>query len=472
MHDVNTVYAVLDNHKYGDLKPYLFKSTNRGNTWSSITGNIPDSTIIWRIVQDHVKPELMFIGTEFGIYFTHDGGGNWIKLKGNVPTIPFRDLAIQKRENDLVGASFGRSFFVLDDYSALRHINPEQIKEEATLFPTRDAWWYIPRPSATFGGKGSQGASYFLTPNPPFGAVFTYYLSEGYSTKKAERQKDEKKLLKDKKDVSFPGWEELEKESREEDPTILLTIVDDAGKIIRQFEGPAGKGFHRVAWDLRKPAARAINIHSNSVFNSSSSYGSFLVVPGNYSVSISKKINGEITELSNPVSFNVKRMNMGALDGSTVKETVAFWNEVDDMRMAISALRIVLDNTKRKVAGMKKALAVTNIEPADLNLKIHSLNQQLLDINQKIFGSNLKQEIGEKTKPTIMSRLNAASMGVQNSTYGPTPTHIKSLDIAKSEFQEIVLELENLVDQQIPIVEKQLIGAGAPWMEGQEIPEY
>ena len=472
LHDPNTVYIVLDNHKYGDFKPYILKSTNRGNTWKSITGNIPDSTLVWRIVQDHVKPELMFVGTEFGIYFTIDSGSQWVKLKGNIPTISFRDLAIQKRENDLVGASFGRSFFVLDDYSALRHISPEQLKDEATLFPTRDAWWYIPRPSTTFGGKGSQGASYYIAHNPPFGAVFTYYLSEGYSSKKAVRQKQEKKLIKEKEDVPFPGWDEVEEERREEAPVILLTIKDSTGSIIRRLEGPAGKGFHRMAWDLRRPAGRAINIHSKSVLNPPSANGSFMVLPGNYTASISKRINGEITELSELITFKVKRMNKGTLDGSSPEETVAFWNEVDNMRMATSALNISINNAMLKVAGMKKALAVSNLAPGTLDKEIYSLNQQLLVIDQKLYGNKSKNEIGEKNNPTVMSRLNVASMGVQNSTYGPTPTHIKSLDIAKSEFKEIKAELANITDTQIPELEKQLIEAGTPWMEGQKIPEY
>lgn len=472
LHDANTVYIVLDNHKSGDLRPYIYKSINRGNTWKSITGNIPDSTLVWRLVQDHIKPELMFVGTEFGIYFTIDGGSRWVKLKGNVPTISFRDLAIQKRENDLVGASFGRSFFVLDDYSALRHISPEQLKEEATLFPTRDAWWYIPRPSTTFGGKGSQGAAYYLAPNPPFGAVFTYYLAKGYSSKKAVRQKQEKKLIKEKEDVPFPGWDEVEAERREETPIILLTITDSTGNIIRRLEGPAGKGFHRVAWDLRKPSARAINIRDKSVLNPPSPNGSFLVLPGNYTVTISKRINGEITQLSEPITFRIKRMNKGTLDGSSPEETVAFWNEIDDMRMATSALGIAINNAMLKVAGMKTALAVSNLTPGNLDKEIYSLNQQLLDIDQKLYGNKSKNEIGEKTNPTVMSRLNAASMGVQNSTYGPTPTHIKSLDIAKSEFQVIKAELNKVTAEQIPKVEKQLIEAGAPWMEGQEIPGY
>ncbi len=189
LHDANTVYVVLDNHKFGDLSPYIFKSTNKGKSWKSMSSNIPERTLCWRIVQDHINPELLFLATEFGIYFTIDGGGNWIKLKGGLPTISFRDLAIQKRENDLVGASFGRSFYVLDDYSFLRNVSEDVLKKEAELFPVKDALWYIPKL-----GKGSQGATFFVAKNPPYGATFTYYLKESYQTDKAIRQEKEKKL--------------------------------------------------------------------------------------------------------------------------------------------------------------------------------------------------------------------------------------------------------------------------------------
>ena len=112
LYDQNTVYIALDNHKYGDYKPYLLKSNNKGKSWQSITGNLPKNHLVWRFVQDHVNKNLMFIGTEFGLFFTVNAGKKWIKLKGNVPTISFRDLAIQRRENDLVAASFGRGFFL------------------------------------------------------------------------------------------------------------------------------------------------------------------------------------------------------------------------------------------------------------------------------------------------------------------------------------------------------------------------
>ena len=190
-HDVDTVYAVFDNHKTGDFKPYLMKSNDRGKTWHSITGDLPERQILWRFAQDHVKPNLYFLGAEFGLYFTLDAGSKWIQLKGNVPTISFRDIEIQRRENDLVGASFGRSFFVLDDYSFLRESSNELLNEkEFVLFPIRKALLYVPaRPLG--GEKGSQGDGFFTAPNPPFGAVFTYYLKDSFKTLKQSRHEKE-----------------------------------------------------------------------------------------------------------------------------------------------------------------------------------------------------------------------------------------------------------------------------------------
>ena len=104
--DKNTVYVVFDNHKYGDYNPYIYKSKNKGFTWQKLTNNLPDNTILWRLVQDHKNKNLLFLGTEFGVYFTNNGGDEWIKLKGGLPNISVRDIAIQKSENDLVLRNF------------------------------------------------------------------------------------------------------------------------------------------------------------------------------------------------------------------------------------------------------------------------------------------------------------------------------------------------------------------------------
>ena len=121
--DKDTVYVALDNHKQGDYKPYLIKSTNRGKSWKSIASNLPDKHLVWRIVQDHENPNLLFIGTEFGLFFTVDGGKQWTELTGGLPTISFRDVKIQRRENDLIAGTFGRGIYILDDFSPLRKIN-------------------------------------------------------------------------------------------------------------------------------------------------------------------------------------------------------------------------------------------------------------------------------------------------------------------------------------------------------------
>ncbi len=240
--DADTVYVCLDNHKYGDFKPYLVKSTDRGKKWTSIAGDLPDRHLVWRLVQDHVKSDLLFAATEFGIFFTIEGGEKWIRLPGGVPTISFRDLAIQRRENDLVGASFGRGFYVLDDYTPLRHVNEGAMEQEALLFPVRKAPWYFERRPLGDDGQASLGAAYFVADNPPFGAVFTYHLADGLKSLEEERREEEKKLEKDWKDTPYVGYDALERERRQPKATILLTVRDTDGNVVRTLEGPPRRG--------------------------------------------------------------------------------------------------------------------------------------------------------------------------------------------------------------------------------------
>ena len=122
LHDENTVFAVFNSQRQGDFKPYILKSLDKGKTWTSISSNLPERGNTYCLKQDHVDPNLLFVGTEFGAYFSNDAGLNWTKLSG-LPTIAVYDLDIQKRENDLVAATFGRGFYVLDNYTILRSLS-------------------------------------------------------------------------------------------------------------------------------------------------------------------------------------------------------------------------------------------------------------------------------------------------------------------------------------------------------------
>jgi hypothetical protein len=465
--DVNTVYVALDNHKFGDLSPYLLKSTDRGGSWRSIAGNIPERTLIWRLVQDHVEPDLLFAGTELGVYFTIDGGNKWIKLSGGVPTIPFRDLAIQRRENDLVGATFGRGFYVLDDYSVLRHVSEEQLEREATLFPVRKAWWYIERPVLSFGKNASQGAAYFRAENPPFGAVFTYYLAEGLKTKKDVRQEAEKELIKEERDVPFPGWDEVESERRQEEPIIWLTVKDSEGGVVRRIAGPTAKGFHRVAWDLRFPATNAIDIEADP---GAEDPRGVLAMPGRYTVTLSKEIDGAVTDLSGPLPFDVERMREGALEGAEDDDTEAFWLRTAELQRETTAASLALREAMKKVEAMQTALSRTPAPPGDLDGRLHELRETLLALDEELNGNRSKREVGEKTRPTIRSRLRFVIGGIRYTTYGPTPNLVKSLEIATDRFAEFKPALELVLDERIPAMERALMEAGAPWVEGGRIP--
>ncbi|MBU8893210.1 MAG: hypothetical protein KOO66_10555 [Bacteroidales bacterium] len=463
----NVVYIALDNHKFGDLNPYLLKSTDKGKSWKSIKGNIPEKTLVWRLVQDHVKPELLFAATEFGIYFTIDGGTQWTKLTGGVPTISFRDLAIQRRENDLIGASFGRSFFVLDDYSVLRNVSEDQLKKEATLFPTRKAWWYIQRAPLGRELKGSMGASLYTAPNPAFGAEFTYYIGTEYKTLKDIRKEKEKKLTKENQNIPFPGWDALETERIQEKPKILLTVKDSKGNVVRKLEGKNSIGFHRIAWDLKFPSTRAISTESRS--SGWLPEGS-MVAPGKYTVTLSKQVDGVVTDLSEPMGFTVEQLRKGVLEGSTPDETVAFWKELAEMQCATSAASMSLNIAKRKVDVMYKAALNAQNIPGELENKLYKLKQEMIEIEIEYYGNRSKVKIGERGKPTVYSRMSAAQMGTMNSTYGPTQTHIRSLEIAKKQFEPIRIKIENITNNRIPELEKELREAGAPWIEGQPLP--
>ncbi len=467
LYDADTVYVALDNHKYGDFTPYLLKSTNRGRSWSSIASNLPERHLVWRLVQDHVKPELLFLGTEFGIFFSINGGGEWVQLTGDVPTISFRDLAIQRRENDLVGGSFGRGIWILDDYSPLRDVSESQLEAEATLFDTRKALWYIPRGTLGFGPKGSQGESHYTAPNPPYGAVFTYYLADGYKTAKQIRTESEKDLIEEGENVPFPGWDAVEAERRQTAPTMVLTVRDTDGNVVRRLEGPANKGFHRIAWDLRYPATDAIG-GEGGFFGPPQGH---LVAPGTYSVELAKQIDGQTTQLASARSFEVERMRSGALAGAAPEATVDFWAQLGAMQGKLGAASQVLENSREKLGHLKTALSRSEAAPGDLDTQIHQLEQQLFAIEEQLSGNQSKGQVGEKTAPTVGSRLGVAAIGTAFSTYGPTATHRRSLEIAEQEFAGINDQLKTISEQRIPALERQLKALGAPWTPGSPLPE-
>ncbi|MEJ7623679.1 MAG: hypothetical protein WKF34_06770 [Pyrinomonadaceae bacterium] len=250
-HDANTVYALYNNHQNGDFKPYIVKSADAGRTWTSIKGNLPERGSTYAIAEDHVNQDLLFVGTEFGMYFSVDGGGRWTQMRSGLPTVAIRDIAIQRAENDLVLGTFGRGIYVLDNYSPLRTIKREEMAKPSILFPVKEALMYV-RSNTAFAS--SQGASFYTAPNPAYGATFTYFLKDSPKSLRQKRQDAERDAERRKVPFRYPSIAELRTETEEESPTLIFTISDDKGSIVRRLSAPAQAGIQRVVWDMRYTA--------------------------------------------------------------------------------------------------------------------------------------------------------------------------------------------------------------------------
>ena len=451
LYDENVVYAAFDNHKYGDYKPYLFKSSNKGATWNSISNNLPNRTLVWRIVQDHEKQDLLFLGTEFGVYCSLDGARSWVKLKGGFPNISVRDLAIQKRENDLIAGTFGRGIYILDDYSALREIDPEK---DTQLFKPRDGRWYMQRRVLGGSKKASQGDNFFVADNPPFGVEFTYYLKDKFKSKADLRKEKEKKIEKDKGTVETPQWSVLEEEMKELAPMEYLFIYDSKDNIIRKIKGKNTKGINRLVWDLSTESTATISIENIERETKGS-----MAAPGEYSAQLFKKIEGRYTAIGDKVSFEVKKANNSSLKGSSPEEVSAHWKNVSALRAKSSDLQSDMNDTKDLIQVMLKAYDQAMSTDESLQIDLLKVRDQLLSIEQKFGGSKARSQVGEKSEyPTIWNYIWAGSA---NTTYGPTASHLKYLDNANKLSNKISTEL-NQIKKLIGPLEKRLDGIGAP----------
>lgn len=454
--DANTVYVVMDNHKYGDFTPYIIKSTNRGQSWTNISSSLPERHVVWRIVQDHVDENLLFAATEFGIFFTVDGGNKWIQLKGGAPTISFRDITIQREQEDLVGASFGRGFFILDDYTPLREINSETLAKDGVLFPTRDALWYMPT-----GKVDSQGDTDYVADNPPFGAVFTYYLKEDHLSKEAQRQQRERQL-DDNEDVPFPGWDALDEEIAAEDPFVQITIKDESGTVINRVKGPARKGIHRVNWELRHASKNMITLESAGSGGWFSD--AFPVIPGTYTASMAIVDNGETRELSEPISFDVVPLFDGALERKPNELRQEFMQNLIAFQQDLTATSNKLAEQMDLIEAMRTALSRAESEDPALRERLHNARMKLLEFDKAMSGSEAKGQVGEKNPPTPSQRMFVGFRAL-STTYGPTQTHIETVEAGKNELEAIKQDIDAFIGSEMPQLRRALEAIGAPPIE-------
>jgi photosystem II stability/assembly factor-like uncharacterized protein len=471
-HDVNTVYAVFNNHKNGDFKPYILKSIDKGTSWQSVSGDLPERGSVYVVAEDHENPDLLFAGTEFGLFFTSDGGKRWIQLKGGLPVIAIRDIAIQKRENDLVLASFGRGFFILDDYSPLRTANEELFNKEAHIFSIKDSWMFLESRPLGLRGKSFQGTSFFTADNPPLGAAITYYLKEDLKTRKEIRQQKEEELREKGENIIYPSFQEIRMEDDETDPKLIFTIQDSEGHIVRKIEKEPEKGIQRITWDFHYPPTTPSRLTLPEFDNPFSEPDKGpLALPGTYTVSLAKFQNGVLTELVKPVRFSTRLLNQTTLPAADSEALLEFKKEVSEMLRVVSGTSRTLSELKEKIQYITEAIRNSSEIPSDIVTRIAGLDQRLKDIDRKLNGDYSLQRREFPVPPSISSRINTIVSGLWSSTSAPTETQRTSLEIAKNDFEDVYLEIKTITEKELAELEEILEKGKTPWTPGR-LPEW
>lgn len=469
-HDAATVYAAFDNHKMGDFKPYVLKSGDRGRSWVSIAGDLPERGTVYAVVEDPKDRNLLYAGTEFGLFFTPDGGKKWIQLKGGLPTIQVRDLAIQEREDDLVVATFGRGFYILDELATLRGLDAAKLDAEAILFPPGKAQLFVPGSRIGDRERGFLGETYYAAANPPFGATFTWYLKDAPKTMKEARAEAEKKAIEEKRDIAYPTLAILRAETEEEAAVVAVTVVDDQGATVRRLETKPAKGMQRLTWDLRYPAADpAAKVVTTAPF-SVPAQGPF-AAPGRYRARLELTSAGS-TKLLGEADFEVEALSLATLPAKDRAAVRDWQRKTARLQRAVLGAENLTGELGERLALLRIAVdapqagAVPAARNAELDRRLRALELELAKISIALSGDRFLRARNEADLPSISERVQNVVFSSWSSTAEPTQTQRDAYAIAGAAFTRELARLKKFVEVDLAAVEQEMERDGAPWTPG------
>lgn len=442
-HDENVAYAAFNNHKQGDFKPYILKSVDKGNSWTALQNDLPERGTVYAIAEDHVDPNLLFAGTEFGCWVSVNGGQNWVELSAGLPTIAVRDMAIQKRENDLVLGTFGRGFYILDDYSPLRKLTQSSLETSAKIFPIKTALAYVESNPLGLRGVGSQGGSMYAAPNPEFGATFTYFSKEKPKSPKEQRQEKEQKAKKAGEDIDYPSYADFVAEDTYEKAYLLFIVKDADGNEVRKIKKPASEGIQRVTWNLRYPPTTPIVTKKPKVGRYEDPNEGPLVIPGKFTVELWQADNGVLAKLVDPTPFEVIPLENSSLDRQTTAN-IAFKKQVQELRRKMKGSDKEHKELDKRLKHIKHA--IQNYPGADIAWMkdVKALEKASHAIRIQFSGDSHKSKRDIETVPGTADRVENIVWNSWYSTADPTATHKEQFALAQEEYAAIRTSLDEM----------------------------
>ncbi|WP_026853626.1 WD40/YVTN/BNR-like repeat-containing protein [Geothrix fermentans] len=467
-HLAGTVYVAFDNHKTGDFHPYLLRSRDRGRTWESIAAGLPERGSVYTVREDPAREGLLYCGTEFGLFFSLDAGQSWTKF-AKLPTIAVKDLAIQAREGDLVVATFGRGFYILDDLTPLREAKPGDFTAEAHLFGLRPAQAYIQAVPLGGPGKSFQGDSLYLSPNPPFGAVFTYHVKAEPKALGKQRREREKEAAKAGRDPVLPTWDDLRAEDREISPAVVLTIAAADGQVVRRLAAKPGKGLQRVAWDLRLQDPGPIRLKEPAE-RDPWDYGArgALAAPGRYQATLAFQVDGVLKPVAEPVTFEVKPLDADRLAPAQWAEYSAFCARMGEIQRRAMGASEHLGEAQNRLDFVRKALLETSAAEAALLDRARTLHRELKDLRSLLSGDATVARYQEPTAPGILGRVREVTGSVWATTQLPTATQRQNLAWAEEGLKGFQVRFDAALAA-LKALEDALESAKAPYTPGRPV---
>jgi len=365
--------------------------------------------------------------------------------------------------------TFGRGFYVLDDYSALREIDGAGKVAESKIFPVRDALMYEQSTPLGLPGRSFQGDSYYSAENLDPVAIIPFYFDEDLKSLKDLRKEKEKESNKSAAGTAYPSYEELQAEADEITPQLQFIISDKDDNVVKRITQKPKKGINRVKWDLRYNPKDAISLRKPSFYNpfAGISQGP-LVAPGTYTVQMAKSIGGKLSMVGESTSFNIKALNNTVMPAKDKEAKTAFQRDVAELSRAMDGAAGAVSEIKDKMKYIAKAVELIESPSESIVQKMHEINNDIKDIELKMYGDRLKARLDMKQPLTPYGRMGWIGYEQSNSTAAPTKTHQKGYRIAKAEFEPILGDIKSTLSK-LKGLEDTLEDADAPYTPGRII---
>src|SRR6185312_4051753 len=414
-HDANSAYVAVDFHEVDNNKPYAFKTHDSGKSWTSIAAGLPADDPARVVREDPNRKGFLVLGTDTGLFYSADDGGHWTALKSNFPTVPIYDVKFVKASHDLVVATHGRGLFVLDDITPLEETGGEFARSGFHLFPVAPAvnWHMWNKHGFASGG--------YVAPNPPTGAVVSYYLPAEIKPSPEMHKKHE--------------------------TPVKITIADSSGQVIHTMFGPSKAGVNRAAWNLRYDGPKKLNFlppreGEEEEFFFDASQGP-AVLPGSYKVSVT--VNGKTETQTAQVETDPRFK----LDPAALQAQLKLGLELRDEASALNEALNRLNSLHKQIGSLEELLSpdqeggVVNTSYKPVLDQAKALDKKIMSIQEPLYNSEIQP--GASDDIHYLQRFNSRLQSAMRAVIGPFGEAPSELAI--QEATEVRQELETQLQQ-------------------------